>query len=127
MMYKLLACIVLLLFKLTFASAEVINAITVEGNNRVSTETIIVLGEIKKGQDVSNVELNDILKNLYETNFFENINLNLDKNILLIKVKEYPVVQEIVINGIKRNKTVEEIKEQISIKEKNPFRKSLIK
>ena len=66
------------------------------------------------------------MKRLYETNFFEDVKLSLENKILTIKVIEYPVVQEIIINGIKRKKTVEEIKEQVILKEKNPFRKSLI-
>ena len=46
---------------------------------------------------------------------------------LTITVEEYPIIEQIQINGIKRSKTVEDIKSEISLKEKNPFNKSLIK
>ena len=125
-MLRLLLIFFLILLKTTHVSAEIISDLRVEGNNRVSNETIYIFSKIKKGDDLSNADLNDALKRLYETNFFEDVKLSLEKKILTIKVIEYPVVQEIIINGIKRKKTVEEIKEQVILKEKNPFRKSLI-
>ena len=125
-MFRLLSIICLIFLKITYVSAEIISDLRVEGNNRVSNETIYIFSKIKKGDDLSNADLNDALKRLYETNFFEDVKLSLENKILTIKVIEYPVVQEIIINGIKRKKTVEEIKEQVILKEKNPFRKSLI-
>ncbi len=125
-MFRFLYLIFLIYFKITHLSAEIVNDFKIEGNNRVSNETIYIFSKIKKGDDISNADLNNALKRLYETNFFEDVKLSLDDEILTIKVKEYPVVQEIIINGIKRKKTIEEIKEQVVLKEKNPFIKSLI-
>ena len=73
------------------------------------------------------INTNKSLKNLYETNFFDDVKLSFENQILLITVKELPVIQEIVINGIKRQTTVKEIKDLISLKEKNPFNKAQIK
>ena len=64
---------------------------------------------------------------MYETNFFEDVKVEINNNLVKIEVKEYPIIQEIIINGIKRKKTIEQLKEQISLKDKNPFNKSLIK
>ena len=47
--------------------------IVVEGNKRINKETIKVYGDIKNKNEYSNTEINTYLKNLYETNFFENI------------------------------------------------------
>ena len=55
---------------------------------------------------------------MYETNFFEDVNLTLTNNLLIIDVKELPIIQEIVINGIKANKTKEELKDGMNLKEK---------
>ena len=46
--------------------------------------------------------------------------------ILLIKVDEYPLVQEIIIKGVPAQKTIKKIKENLQLKEKNPFIESLI-
>ena len=57
--------------------AEVLKEIEINGNQRISKETIIVLGEIKKDVDYNNDSLNNILKNLYDTKFFNDIQLQL--------------------------------------------------
>ena len=126
-MPKLLIFIILLLFKTHFVSSEIINEIQVEGNNRVSERTIINFSEIKKGDDTTNKILNDSLKKLYDTNFFELVEFKLENNILTIQVSEYPVVQEIIINGIKAQKNIKKMKENMSLKEKNPFIESTVK
>ena len=126
-MYKILVLSVVLLLKITNSYAEVIKNIEIVGNNRVSKATILNFSELKKGDDVSLSNINESLKSLYNTNFFEDVNINIKNNLLIISVKEYPVIQEINFKGIKRKKTIEDLKEQISLKEKNPFNESLIK
>ena len=86
--------IILLIFT-SSVSAEIVKELKVEGNDRISIETIKVYGEIKIGSDYSSQELNEILKNLYSTNFFENINLELKDGILKIDLKEYPIINSI--------------------------------
>ena len=127
MMFKILCLITVLLLKTTFVLSDVINEINIKGNDRVSSSTILNFSELKKGDDVDNNKLNQSLKKLYETNFFEDVNLTINNNTLVITVKEYPIIQEIKILGIKRQKTVEEIKDEISLKEKNSFNKALVK
>ena len=126
-MYKILVLTVVLLLKITNSYAEVIKNIEIVGNNRVSKATILNFSDLKKGDDVSLSNINESLKSLYNTKFFEDVNINIKNNLLTISVKEYPVIQEINFKGIKRKQTIEDLKEQISLKEKNPFNESLIK
>ena len=65
---------ILLSFFICFvsASAESINTTEISGNKRISNESIIVLGQINLN-DKFDEKLNDILKNLYETNFFSDV------------------------------------------------------
>ena len=125
-MLKVLLISIYLIIKTSLSFAEIVNDIMVTGNERVSKETIINFSELNKGDDVSSSDLNKSLKSLYDTNFFEDVKVEINNNLLKIKVKEYPIIQEI-INGIKRKKTIEQLKDQISLKDKNPFNKSLIK
>ena len=53
-----------------------------------------------------------LLKNLYSTNFFEDINISLSNQTLFIKLIEYPVINEIIIVGENANKYKEAIKKQ---------------
>ena len=126
-MPKLLIFILLFTFKLSVVSSEIINEIRVEGNNRVSEKTVINFSDIKKGDDPTKKVLNSSLKKIYESNFFESVEFRFENNILIIKVLEYPVVQEIIINGIKAQKNIKKMKENMTLKEKNPFIESTVK
>ena len=125
-MSRILILIILFFFKTNLLFAEVINDIKVKGNNRVSSETIINFSGITIGRDISAKQLNDSLKELYQTNFFKDIQFDLSNKTLLIRVDEYPLVQEIIIEGIPAQKTINKIKENLQLKEKNPFIESLI-
>ena len=112
--------IILLLFT-SSVCAEVVKEIKIEGNNRISAETIKVYGEINIGSDYSNQQLNEILKNLYSTNFFENINLEIKDGILKIILKEYPIVNSLSLDGEKSSQLQKQIFERLNIKEKGSF------
>ena len=126
-MFKILLLTIIFFFKTVTVFAEIIKDFRIEGNNRVSENTIINFSDLKKGKDISSSDLNESLKKLYDTNFFENVSISITNNLVTIKVDEYPIIQEINIQGIKRKQTVKELKEQISLKEKNPFNETLIK
>ena len=103
--------------------AEVINDIKLENNIRVSKESIIAFGNIKLGVDYSEAEINQILIDLYDTNFFLNINLKVENNILVINVKEKKIIQKVVIEGVKSKENTEKILKQLNLKDKSPFDK----
>ena len=107
-------------------NAEVVNDIVIKNNDRISINTIITYGEIKVGVDYSPDDLNTILKNLYETNFFKDISLKVDKNILIIDVIENPLIQTININGIKSKKIKDAILKSLDISDKSPFIESQV-
>ena len=125
-MFKILILFFLIFFKSHLLLADVISDIKVKGNNRVSSQTIINFSGITIGQDISQKQLNNSLKELYETNFFRNVQFDISNKILLIKVDEYPIVQEIIIKGVPAQKTIKKIKENLQLKEKNPFIESVI-
>ena len=102
-------------------SAEIIQQVEVKGNNRISDETIKVYGEINLGEEYSSFKLNDVLKNLYKTEFFEDIKLTLTNGTLNVVVKEYPIINAIVFEGEKSNQIRKKVVEKLSLKEKQSF------
>ncbi len=120
--------IFLFLIFLVFSSlkAEIINEVKIEGNKRVSDETVKVYGEIELNKDFTEQEINKVLNNLYSTNFFENIEIEVQNNILKIKLDEYPVINQLVIIGEKKRGNKEQIRKLISLKEKKSFIKSYL-
>ena len=104
--------------------AEIVKKVEVSGNDRISEETMIVYGEIKLNIDYNTQKINDTLKNLYSTNFFEDINIELKNNILKISVKEFPIIHSVTIRGEKAKKTKEAIIERLNLKVSGSFIKS---
>ncbi len=108
-------------------NAEVIKKIIIEGNNRISEETVKVYGDININEDYSEIQVNQILNKLYSTNFFKKIDISLNNNILKINVEEHPVINQLILSG-ERNKSYEkEIKKLIRLKEKQSFVESFLK
>ena len=116
----------LLLF-LNSVFAETIKKINVSGNERISKETIILFGEIDLNEDFSEHTLNKILKNLYNTNFFEDIKIDITNSTLNVFVVENPIIQNVKIEGIKAKKLKDPIYEALKLKKNNSFNEYLMK
>ena len=114
----------IILFYLIFSLksyAEIVDSVVISGNSRISEETIKIYGGIEIKKNYSEKDLNNILNKLNETEFFEDIKINLSKNILSIDLKEYPVVNQLIIVGEKSTKFKDQIKKLIETKEKKSF------
>ena len=105
----------------TVSNAENIKNIVITGNDRVSDETIKIFSSINIGDEINSDKLNKIIKNLYETNFFENISVNFENHELLITVKENPVINKILINGVKSKTMMETITKNMLLKSRSSF------
>tara|TARA_B100001564_G_C20649839_1_gene676292 strand:+ start:75 stop:2303 length:2229 start_codon:yes stop_codon:yes gene_type:complete len=115
--------IFLLIIKFAFmhAFADIINSIEVQNNNRVTKETIIAFGGIELGKDYNQEQLNKVLLDLYSTNFFSDIKFDVQGDVLIVDVEERKIIQQIVINGVKAQKTKKSILKNLSLREKSPY------
>ena len=121
-MYKILIKITVIFLFLTKSTySEIIKKVEINGNQRISKETIQVLGKIKTGENFSNNSLNETLKELYKTDFFSEIKIDLDEGILKINVVENPIIEKININGIKKKSFNEILYSSISLKDRMSF------
>ena len=125
-MLKVITIFISLFLLISNLKAEVVSKLSIKGNQRVSIETIKVYGEIEIGKDYSDTDLNLILKKLYETNFFEDIKINLTNNVLTLNLKEYPIVNQLIITGEDSNRYKEQIKKIIKLKQKGSFIRSYL-
>ncbi len=127
-MYKI-TTIMKIIFKLLIiltlitipAHSTILKKIEVEGNQRVSSETIKIFSQVKINTDLDSNSLNEIIKKLYSTNFFKDVSLNFENNILYIKVVENPIIQVLKFEGVKNKRILEVLIDQIEMKEKSPF------
>ena len=111
----------IILFLSSISFAEIISDVKVTGNKRLSKETIIVFGQIDYVTDYSKDDLNNILKRIYETNFFKKIVFDLDNSILSINVTENPIIESLEINGITSSKLNEMLLEKINLKSRKSY------
>ena len=118
--------LIFIYFSIFSASAEVIEKVNINGNDRVSEETIKIYGQIELNKEYSESDLDEILKNIYSTEFFEDVDVSIIGNQLNIKVKEYPVINQLILIGEKKKGNVEQIKKLINLKENTSFIKSYL-
>ena len=118
-MYKYIFLFLLLFSPNLFA--EIVKKIEIKGNERISAETLKVYGELNLNKDYSTFDVNKVLKNLYNTEFFEDVKVSLKNGTLSISVKEYPTINSIDLRGEKSTKTKSKILEFLKLKEKESF------
>ena len=78
--------------------------IVINGNERVSNETILVFSEVTVDKILDENSLNQILKRLYNSGFFSNVEVKIENNDLIINVVENPIIQTVHIEGIQEKK-----------------------
>ena len=127
-MFKFLIQFILLSIFLTFSSySENYENIIINGNERISNETILVFSEIQDSKALDENSLNEILKKLYKSGFFKDVSIKIENNILIIDVLENPIIQTVFIEGIKRKKTEESLYEVLSLKNRSSYNSASIK
>lgn len=117
-------CFFILIFfflKINFSFSESLKTIKIYGNERLSFETIILFSELEVDKDLNINDLNVAIKKLYQTDYFENIKMTIENDILKITVVENPIIQTILINGIKNKAILNKITEITKKSEKYPF------
>tara|TARA_Y200000002_G_scaffold60241_1_gene45549 strand:- start:805 stop:3051 length:2247 start_codon:yes stop_codon:yes gene_type:complete len=105
----------------TFSNSEVIKKIEINGNKRISDETILMFSQVNKGQSIDNNYINSVLKNLYDSNFFSDVSVEMIDSVLLINVEEAPLIKDIKISGIKANKFKNLIRDSLILKPRGSF------
>ena len=102
---KLLIKILLLSYLFIInANSEVIKEIRIDGNQRISSETVKIFSEVKLNSDLNINQINEVLKKLYSTDYFSNIQIKVDNNILYISVIENPIIQTLKFVGVENKR-----------------------
>ena len=98
--------------------------IKIVGNSRVKRQEIINLLAIQELGNKTRIDIDQSIKKLYESALFADIKISeIEKDKILIEVKENPLIAEIKFSG---NKKIEEkiLKSEIIMKERSIFSKS---
>ena len=104
-----------------YSHADKIKEFKIIGNERLAKETIILFSEFNIGDEINQNDINNSFKKLFDTNYFQNINIKYINGVLSIQVIENPIVEKIDINGISNNSIYSEIEKITKKTEKYPF------
>ena len=66
---------------------------------RIDPETIISFGQFELGEQLDDVKLNEIIKNLFNTGLFADVQLSLQDGLLTVVVEENPLINRVFLKA----------------------------
>ena len=108
-------------FFLNLAFAKKYSEIKVSGNERLTVETIVMFSGLNLDKELNDQELNNAIKNLFQTNYFKDIKIITNNTTIQIEIIENPIIQSIIIKGIKNKSIVSQLNDITKKSEKYPF------
>jgi outer membrane protein insertion porin family len=121
----LIKSIIIFFIILTNVSFAEIKKINIVGNARVNSATIESLVD-KKTSNIDSIYINNLTKKIYDTDFFADVKIFFNQEVLTINVIENPIVNFFYINGIK-DSDLDQANKIITLKENSIFSSSKLK
>jgi outer membrane protein insertion porin family len=113
MKYKLFSFLLFIIISFSISAQEseeassiispenIIKKIEVFGAKRINPNSVVAFSGLSLGQKITEDSLDLALKNLYKTNFFNDIYINDDDSVLKIHVQENPTIKQVAFEGNK--------------------------
>jgi len=101
---KILIGLSILLFSMVFSSLAnaqdlLVDDIKVSGLQRVSSDVVFSVVDVKAGMTVNEADVQQLIRDLFATEFFSDVQVSVSENILVVNVVERPVIALILIEG----------------------------
>jgi len=96
--------------------------VVVQGNNRVDVPTILSFAGVSAGQSLSAGELNSAYQRLVESGLFQSVEMDPQGGTLVIRVQEYPIVNQIAFEGnsVLRDEALADLVKSQTLRAYNP-------
>ncbi len=106
---------------------KIITKIDIEGNQRVTNNTVLNYAEISEGEVFNKIIGSQIIKKLYETGYFDDISISLEADVLFIRVKEKPIISTIILtdNKIVEDEDIITALDNVGVSRARPFDKNI--
>jgi len=114
-----------LIFFLNSSVFAEIKQVKILGNKRVSPSTIESLID-KKTLNIDSIYINNLTRKIYNTDFFSDIKISFEQDILTVTVVENPIVNFFYINGLSGN-DLDKVNKIVTLKENTIFSSSKLK
>ena len=108
------------------AVATTIRSISVSGSQRLEPDTIRSYVKLRPGAVYSTESLDQAIRDLFETELFQDVQIRDNNGDLTIEVRENPVINRIVLDGNKRLKE-DKITKEIKVAPRQIFTRSKVR
>ncbi len=108
------------------AAPVTISSVTVSGAQRLEPDTIRSYIQLRPGQVYSQAAADQALKDLYATELFSEVQIRNDAGVVVIEVKENPVINRVILEGNKRLKD-DKINPEIKLAPRQIFTRSKVR
>ena len=108
------------------AEQQAVKSITIDGAQRLEPDTILSYIRMRVGDAYTQASADQVLKDLYATELFADVQLRNNNGDVVIQVKENPVVNRIILEGNKRLKE-DKILPEIKLAARQIFTRSKVR
>ena len=110
----------------TYARAEIVRNISIDGNARTGDNVILSSMPFKIGDNILEKDINDATKQLYASGYFSDVSVDMNYGNVVVKVLESPIVSGIYFTGNGKLGD-KEIKKELLTKEMQTYSKNKVK
>jgi len=82
-----------------WAQSRTINAVSIDGNQRVEDGTILTFAGISRGQSLTDAQVNEAAQKIRASGLFQSVDVRTRGNTLAIEVVEFPTINQINVEG----------------------------
>lgn len=100
-MKKQIACLLVCSALVSPALAARLKDISIEGTRRIENATVMDYLNLEKGQNITDADLDAATKTLFSKGLFSDVDIQMKKGVVYIKVKENPIVHTVYFEGNK--------------------------
>lgn len=111
---------------LAAVAGKFVEKIEISGIMRIEPETVLTYLMIRKGDNVSDEQLDRGLKSLFSTGLFADVRLSMDGDVLKVDLVENPIVNRIAFEGNKKIKK-QQLLDELSLRSRSVFTRSKVR
>lgn len=103
----------------------VVQRITVNGNERIETGTVISYLPIQVGETVDAAKLDEAIKTLFRTDLFSDVKIEFQNGDLIVTVVENPIINRVLFEGNNSLKD-DKLKDEVSVRPRGIFTRAKV-
>jgi outer membrane protein insertion porin family len=104
-----------------------IKSLRVEGSQRIEPDTVLSYTKLRVGQEYTNESLDQALRDLLASDFFADVSIaGVESGDIIIRIRENPVINRVILEGNKRLKE-DKIRKEIKLAPRQIFTRTAVR